>query len=155
VEKKDAPQTHAEMAADWAEANPHLGYRRSQFFHPNVIRRLGFAVDRDGYVHLPGHVDAWPDRGKKSMTVSQGSSTRNYFVVVLLKKAQQFDNAAAELMSIANQPCELYDDGDSGVFRFGFETKSEAEGLQLELEHFPKKYGSIVMLHGLPGGPGL
>jgi hypothetical protein len=108
-----------------------------------------------GRLPTAGHIGTSPAPPEKSATATHGSSTRNYFVVVFVKKTQQFENAVAELMSIANQPCELYDDGDSGVFRFGFETKSEAEGLQLELEHLPKKYGSIVMLHGLPGGPGL
>jgi hypothetical protein len=58
---------------------------------------------------------------------------------------------AAELMSTANRDGELYDDGDSGVFRFSFETRSEAEALDLKLAHFSKKYGNIVMLqHPLP-----
>jgi hypothetical protein len=86
------------------------------------------------------------DRMAQVRGATQGSSTRNYFVVVFVKKAEQFEKAAAELMSTANRPCELYDDGDSGVFRFSFETQSEAEALHLKLAHFPKKYGSILLL---------
>jgi hypothetical protein len=63
-----------------------------------------------------------------------------------VKKAEQFEKAAAELTSTANRPCELYDDGNSGVFRFSFETQSEAEALHLKLAHFPEKYGSILLL---------
>jgi hypothetical protein len=40
------------MAADWADANPQSGYRKNQLFHPETIRKLGFVVDEDGYVHL-------------------------------------------------------------------------------------------------------
>jgi hypothetical protein len=83
---------------------------------------------------------------RKVATVSQKPLTQNYSVVLFLKKDQQFDRAAAELMSIANLASEVFDEGDSGVFRFGFETKSEAEALHLELSHFPKKYESILML---------
>ena len=51
--KRIPPQTHIEMAADWADANPQSRYRKNQLFHPETIRKLGFVVDEDGYVHLP------------------------------------------------------------------------------------------------------
>ena len=50
--KRMPPQTHMEMAADWADANPQSRYRKNQLFHPETIRKLGFVVDEDGYVHL-------------------------------------------------------------------------------------------------------
>ena len=50
--KRMAPQTHMEMAADWADANPQFGYRKNHLFHPETIRKLGFVVDEGGYVHL-------------------------------------------------------------------------------------------------------
>ena len=59
---------------------------------------------------------------------SERPSLRNFVVVVFLKKAERFENAKAELFSIArNHLYELYEQGDSVVFSFGFGTRSEAE----------------------------
>jgi hypothetical protein len=62
--KKLPPQRHTDMAADWAGANPQFGYRSSQFFHPDIIRQLGFVVDEDGYVYLP---DGRPPSARKGI----------------------------------------------------------------------------------------
>jgi hypothetical protein len=53
-------QTHLEIARDWAEANPQFAYQCSNFFHPETIRSLGFVVDGQGYVHLPGDAPSAP-----------------------------------------------------------------------------------------------
>jgi hypothetical protein len=67
--KKMPPQTHIDMAADWAETNPQFRYRSSQFFHPDIIWKLGFIVDKDGYVHLPDYIEKFPESAtRKDMT---------------------------------------------------------------------------------------
>lgn len=47
------PQTLAEMADDWAEANPQLAHLRQCFWSPDLVRELGFYFDTDQVVHLP------------------------------------------------------------------------------------------------------
>lgn len=46
-------QTYSEMAADWSEANPQYADLSDKFFHPDLLKALGFNVTEDGLVTLP------------------------------------------------------------------------------------------------------
>ena len=76
------------------------------------------------------------------------SNQSQYFnVVVWLNRTSQFDEAKADLLSIAQQkPFESFDDRSSVRFIWGFGVASEAETFATELDHLPNRFGAIVMV---------